>query len=273
MTLQQLIESQQNILISKKKKLEKLLSKAPDGTLVYSHNIVKNKSYYKWYVSKSSHKIYIPRKNRNLARELARKKIHLQQLKDINAQLKAIDSYLKNYQENSDLKKLLKSPPILNLLSDENSVPATELYEELKKWENEEYETNPFHPEYKTVKAINGLMVRSKSEAFIVLLLVTHHIPFRYECLLELDGKKLYPDFTIRHPVTGEIIYWEHCGMLDNPDYISQFINKMRHYLYNGIIPDHNLILTFESSTSKFDITIAEDKIKEFFSLDARPLY
>lgn len=88
MTLQQLIESQRHILVSKKRKPERLISKAPDGTLVYSQSIVRNKSYYKWYVSKSSRRIYIPRKDRSLARELARKKLRLQQLKDVNEEQK-----------------------------------------------------------------------------------------------------------------------------------------------------------------------------------------
>jgi hypothetical protein len=273
MNLQQIATSRKESLLKEKQKLEKLLRKAPDGSLIYSRTIIKNKSYYKWYVSTPSGRKYISRQNRNLARELARKKLRQQQLKDINSELKAIDLYLKNHSNYSDLAKLLESPPILNLLMEENPAPVNDLSEELEKWANEPYEMNPKYPEHKTIRAINGLMVRSKSEAFIVMLLVTHHIPFRYECKLELNGQTIYPDFTIRHPVTGETYYWEHAGRLEDPNYISKHIYTMRFFLNNGLIPDFNVIFTYESDSHPFNIQIAEDKLKEFFSLDGKLLY
>ena len=36
------------------------------------------------------------------------------------------------------------------------------------------------------------------------------NIPFRYECALTLGNTTVYPDFTIMHPNTGELIYREH---------------------------------------------------------------
>ena len=204
MNLHQIVQSRREQLLQKKHKLEKLLSKAPEGSLIYSKTVIRNRSYFKWYSSTPSGRHYISRHNRNLARELARKKLRQQQLKDVEAELKAIDLYLKNHNEYSDLAKLLESPPILNLLMEENSAPVNELSE------------------------------RSKSEAFIVMLLVTYHIPFRYECKLELDGQIIYPDFTIRHPVTGETFYWEHAGMLEDPKYISKHLYTLRFFLSNG---------------------------------------
>lgn len=273
MNLHQIVLSRKESLLQKKQKLEKLLSKAPDGTLIYSQTVIKGKSYYKWYVSKPSGRYYIPHKNRSLARELARKKLRQQQLKDVDYELKAIDFYLKNHREYSDLEKLLESSPIMDLIMEENPIPASNLSEELKRWEKEPYEMNPKHPEHKTIRAINGLMVRSKSEAFIVLLLVTYHIPFRYECKLVLNGEIIYPDFTIRHPVTGETFYWEHAGKLEDRVYIAEHLFKLRLFLYNGYIPDFNVIFTYESDSHPFNIQIAEDKIKEFFSLEGNPLY
>lgn len=273
MNLQQIAKSRKETLLKEKQKLEKLLSKAPGGSLIYSKSVIRNKPYYKWYVSTSSGRHYIPRQNRSLARELARKKLRLQQLKDIESELKAIDLYLKHHSEYSDLAKLLESPPILNLLMEENPAPVSELSEELEKWASEPYEMNPNYPEHKTIRAINGLMVRSKSEAFIVMLLVTHHIPFRYECKLDLNGQIIYPDFTIRHPVTGETFYWEHAGRLEDPNYVAKHMHKLRLFLSNGLIPDVNVIFTYESDSHPFNIQIAEDKIKEFFSPDAKLLY
>ena len=105
------------------------------------------------------------------------------------------------------------------------------------------------------------------------MLLSTLHIPYRYNCRLDIGGHVYYPDFTIRHPVTGRFYYWEHEEMLDHPACRSDFLTKLRIYMGNGILPDHNLILTYESGDDPLDITIAQDKIREFFDCEAAQLY
>lgn len=62
-----------------------------------------------------------------------------------------------------------------------------------------------------------------------------------------LDGIILYPDFMIRHPITGQYFYWEHFGMMDNPDYCKHACDKIKLYCQHGIIPSVNLILTYET--------------------------
>ena len=53
----------------------------------------------------------------------------------------------------------------------------------------------------------------------IAMLLHLNAIPYRYECALSLGGVTLFPDFTIRHPGTGALYYWEHFGLMDDPAY------------------------------------------------------
>ena len=278
MTLKNLMEDTRESLLLEKHKLEKLLREAPPGTLIYSKNTSKGKNYYKYYVSVTDKdgfkkKTYISRTNRSLTKALARKRLHGARIKDIKGQLSAINSFLAKYRQNSDLKDLLKTPSLLNLLEDEELHSFDDLSEELKNWMQEEYETNPAYPEHRNIPTVDGIMVRSKSEALIVMLLSTLHIPYRYECKLEIGGYVYYPDFTIRHPVTGKTYYWEHVGALHLPEYRSAFIHKLRIYINNDILPDNNLILTYESEGHPFDIAIAQDKIKEFFSCEAVPLY
>lgn len=31
--------------------------------------------------------------------------------------------------------------------------------------------------------------------------------------------ESIHPDFTVRHPITGKRIYWEHFGMMDDQEY------------------------------------------------------
>lgn len=90
---------------------------------------------------------------------------------------------------------------------------------ELANWQSLPYDKNSIHPENLIHKSISGNLLRSKSEAIIDSLLFQNKIPFRYECQLVLGDRILYPDFTIRHPITGNLYYWEHFGLIDNADY------------------------------------------------------
>ncbi len=106
-------------------------------------------------------------------------------------------------------------------------------------------------------------MVRSKSEVFIDIVLSQNNIPYRYENELLLDGKQFYPDFTLLNPVTKELIYWEHLGLMSNHDYVRMCFNKLRTYHQHGITPGVNLILTFESTNNPFSFTDAEAALKQ----------
>ena len=58
---------------------------------------------------------------------------------------------------------------------------------------------------------------------------------------------------------TGGEIYWEHEGMMDNPDYAKSAIKKIELYENNGIFPGENLILTFESSASVVNMNVVKE--------------
>ena len=130
----------------------------------------------------------------------------------------------------------------------------------------ESYEKNPQHPEHLTYKCCSGHFVRSKSEALIALILHTHRIPFRYECALHLGAVTVYPDFTIRHPRTGEEFYWEHFGIMDDPGYSKNAGAKIHLYSSHDILPSAKLITTFESRNSPLDVEWVE-KLVEFYFL------
>ena len=62
------------------------------------------------------------------------------------------------------------------------------------------------YPENKIHVAPSGNMVRSKSEVLIDMQLYTNHIPFRYECELQLGDVTIYPDFTVASTSLAEKI-------------------------------------------------------------------
>ena len=68
-------------------------------------------------------------------------------------------------------------------------------------------------------RTARGELVRSKSEVIIANALYYHHLEYVYEPELVLEGIVKRPDFKVVDDDTGEVWYWEHCGMINNPRY------------------------------------------------------
>ena len=99
----------------------------------------------------------------------------------------------------------------------------------------------------------------------IALALHMAGIPFRYECALILDGIHYYPDFTIRHPKTGDVYYWEHYGLMDSEEYVRSMFRKQLAFIGHGIIPGINLITTYENSEKPLYYERIEEMIDLYF--------
>lgn len=137
--------------------------------------------------------------------------------------------------------------------------------QELQEWASAPYKQNPAFPEQLIHKGISGNMLRSKSEAMIDMSLYSNKLSYRYEAELILGSSTYYPDFTIRHPKTGEIIYWEHFGLMDDPSYYQKVFPKLYMYTSNGIIPSINLITTYETQNHPLSTDMVEKIINHYF--------
>ena len=84
-----------------------------------------------------------------------------------------------------------------------------------------------------------GDLVRSKSEVIIANELLAQGVDrYQYEAPLRLPNNHTrYPDFTIIDDDTGERYYWEHLGLLHNPDYADRWERKLAAYRAADIIP------------------------------------
>ena len=204
---------------------------------------------------------YIPKKHKSLASQLALRKYLNSLLTDLNQEQHAIEFYLKKHSNNSSTNQLLNHPEFQSLLSSY----FTPLYQDLSDWIHESYEHNFKHPEHLIHKSISGHLLRSKSEAIIDMLLYTNKIPFRYECALYLGELTLFPDFTIRHPKTGNIYYWEHFGLMDDPNYSKNAFSKLQLYSSHGILPAIHLITTYETKENPIDVDTINKIIEHYF--------
>jgi hypothetical protein len=173
----------------------------------------------------------------------------------------SLEAFLEKYPQEYETQTLLDNhryQPLLQVfLSPRN--------EALKRWEEGPYEQNPYKPEGKIHCIHPGLSVRSKAEAMIASRLQTHRIPFRYECILYIAGRPVYPDFTIRHPDTGEPYYWEHLGLLEDPAYSRRAGEKITLYANGGIYINRNLILTDETRQNPLSVSEIDKVISDYF--------
>ena len=239
--------------------LTSALNNFPKGKFFYT----RNGKHYKWYCSDGKIMTYIPKKKRQYAEKLATKRYLLHLIDDLKWEVKAIDSYLRKrkptecqadqvYLQDEEYQKLISAyyKPISN---------------ELQEWSEASYEQSRDYPEQLIHKSISGKYVRSKSEAMIDMFLFQKRIPYHYEEKLVLGGIVIHPDFTIRHPNTGEYFYWEHFGMIDDFSYCNKMLGKLKTYISNGIYPSVNLITTYETQEYPLSLEMIEKTIEFYF--------
>jgi len=113
-----------------------------------------------------------------------------------------------------------------------------------------------------------GEYVRSKNEYLIANALFRAGIPYKYEFpYTAVNDVVLHPDFYVKSISTGQEFFWEHFGMMDNPDYVKgSFMYKINLYQADGIILGKNLIATFSGGKSELDIGTVTMMIDEFLA-------
>jgi ATP-dependent exoDNAse (exonuclease V) alpha subunit len=115
-----------------------------------------------------------------------------------------------------------------------------------------------------------GELVRSKSEVIIADRLADLGVDYIYEKELCIGGVSKFPDFTIEDQETGRTFYWEHCGMLRDPEYRSRWERKLQWYRENGIPPPEEgegtrgtLIITADNEAGGISSQEIENVIKK----------
>jgi len=85
-------------------------------------------------------------------------------------------------------------------------------------------------------QASDGKMLRSKSELLIYQRLIDNNLNPLYEKKLTIKEVEKLPDFTIENEESGEVYYWEHCGMLFDAEYKQRWEEKYQWYKSNDIL-------------------------------------
>ncbi len=171
--------------------------------------------------------------------------------------IKALARYevLKNYIQTLEYNCNILDNAIRNLklFNTENNkklcsyagIPYGVYTEEQLLWMQEPYQRNPYHPEHLQYATTNGIKMRSKSERAIANRLEAKYIAYRPEAPFQLGDKIAYPDFIILLP-NGEIVIWEHFGLMDDEAYKQKAQEKIEEYRKQGYVQHKNLICTYE---------------------------
>jgi len=214
--------------------------------------------YYIWEPSKSDKARFCNIKSPTIQALAQRdyendlKKDLLRRINDLDKILKIIDKngLANTYESKSEGLQRYIHPAFL----------STKKFAEI--WSQEAYDRKEINSEIQCHITENGEYVRSKSEVFIANTLKRLGIPYRYECPLEVNGIIIHPDFTLINPKTGKIYYWEHLGMMDDRQYVSDALKRIQNYEAAGIAIGKDLILTGETIMNPLNAKRIEMAIK-----------
>lgn len=258
-----------------KKLLQECLVSAkglPDVQLIYS---VSGKGHSNFYYRKkrSKRRIYIKKSQTEILRKFTHKQYLKQKMLRLRFNILLLEELSVKFMDYSNegiIKALPDGCQKAIAYLDEND--CTEVLNE------DVYPSeNPFRQQDLIHMVSNGLNVRSKNELLIAEMLLRAGVSFRYEkaLLLELDiseedgysvygSRTVYPDFTI-YLADGTVIYWEHAGLMSDPEYRKRHFEKIALYHENGIYEPKNLIVTMDGPDGSFDVMainkIIQDRI------------
>ncbi len=116
-------------------------------------------------------------------------------------------------------------------------------------------DANPEYPEHKRY-LFNGIRYRSVAEKEIAEFYTVNGIPFKYEPEIWIAGmnKPIHPDFVIYIKELGLCKFHEHQGMMTYVNYLRVIKNKYVMYTDAGMIPDIDILFTYDTEDLPFDV-------------------
>ena len=246
------------MMIETKKRIKSL----PEGRI----NIKKRNQTVYYYKVVDHKERLLKRTEKKIAEDIIQKKY-----------LKAVYKAAEN--ESVLLKEIQKRYPavvaedVFESLSEERKsmvnpiIPTDEQF--IKRWLESPYTHKPISDDVPFFKTMNGERVRSKSEVIIADRLSLSGVPYKYECplVLQIDDEliTIHPDFTLLRMSDRKVLYFEHCGMTDDPNYADELVKRINQYSRAGIVLGDRLFLMFETSKTPLDVRVLDNLINSNF--------
>ena len=256
------IEEYANHLRKRIALLESNLGSLPEERLTFSQKSGNTQFYYR---RKGDKKLfYVSKKNSDQITKLANKYYIDKTLPALKANLHAAEKFMAIHSGSEERDVFNSMPSDLQMLNSNLFLYKPQFIEA---WLHRPYVRNPYKSEDLIFDTARGDKVRSKSEVILSNSFFKYGLIYLVEFPLKLkhSNKTIYPDFTILNTNTLEVIYWEHFGMMDNPEYATAAVKRIQLLQDEGLVLGKNLICTFETSTTPLSSSLVESYIKEFF--------
>ena len=239
--------------------IEKKLKALPTGWINIRHQ--NGKAYY-YYANAKSKERFLTKKDEELIKQLLQKRYLKEVLKAAKNELLALSKMLNIYLADLPEEMFEKLPEELRS-GVEPIILGNE--QDAREWMEEPYVGKPFKDDAPVYMTIKGERVRSKSEVMLADRLFFRGVPYKYECPIMIDGIVIHPDFSMKRMSDNKIIYHEHCGKMDDPEYYSDLVERINLYNQAGIMQGDRLTFSFETSDKPLDIRVIDRLIDEFF--------
>lgn len=251
--------------------LRRRLSSAPDGKLLVACSNGRTQFYCRTGAGPQS-RSYLSKRDKEKTQKLAQKKYDNSLLSKCNINVVALDNAILQLQKFLDPESTLLEIPAT--LQQQISVPFLSREAFVEQWlvdgKRQEFRNGRqggWHPENLIYTTDADERVRSKSEMMIANLLFAMRLPYQYEKPLYLNGKTVFPDFTILDTVSRTEVYFEHFGLMDQDDYRTTALLKMKDYEKAGFTMGKDFLFSFESEQVPFDIDWIRGKLCERFGV------
>ncbi len=235
-------------------KLESRVRKMPEGTLAVS----KTATRLLYYCINGNERTYLGKDKQKLRILLAQKEYCLACISDfakIRDIMLGVLQKLENISKHGALSKMKEQKKKL--------VPSLKVFDaadDIWRTTNTKHVDKNTHP-YETDK---GDWVRSKAEVIIANMLFSLGVPYIYEYSLNIRGYHYEPDFYILNCITGNIVIWEHLGLMSDVNYVNRNADKIMNYLSAGFIYGKSLIFTMESDVCKMRTDVIRKMINDY---------
>jgi hypothetical protein len=256
--------------------MEEELSCLPAGSL-YRLRQADNSYYYQQLpprgFRKKAKRVGIT-KNEEMIHQLARKRYVQESLKTARANLEILEKARAGYIpfDPASLRAGLGGPysdlplSMFTPLTAAMKESAVQNESDGADGDGEQKKYDQWHNDYRKEElnqtSHNGVPMRTKSEVNIAGRLGHFGIENVYEKPIEINGVVYRPDFTIKRPRDGKIIYWEHAGLMEDPKYRQRHEKKMIVYEDYGIVPWSNLIVTYDDASGGIDMKLVDGLIQ-----------
>ena len=226
---------------------ERFLKRAPEGKLRVTETEKRVKYYIRHSNTETNGKYLSMKTDSKQIKLLARKHYCEKVLQEARIELKKVEDLLAYEMEQPISTQFLELKPSERSLINPFEEPVED---KIKRWQAAMPDVVPPKEGSYVIPTKRGEYVRSKAEYNIANALYANKIPYKYEpSYMSKDGTYSRPDFQIMKASTGEILYWEHFGMLDKPYYVKDMINKLNGFEESELYPGKGLIVTFDDGT------------------------